>query len=154
MSTTKKVTPSIKSQYLFDVFETKKFRKLVPDVVKEVRKFRRNTPFDAIAFTGTSGSALAYALSYELNIPLICVRKDETAHYKDNVEGMMNAKTYLIVDDFIATGKTIKHIRDTLRTRMKAKAVGIMLYGACPYDNVKWKGVPVITLPNWCSCKI
>lgn len=153
MKLTKKVTPSIKSQYLYDVFNPKAFQKLVPDVVKKIRKFRRTTPFEAIAFTGTSGSALAYTLSYELKIPLICIRKKETTHYRDTIEGMMNAKTYLIVDDFIATGDTIKHIRKTLRTRMKAKAVGIMLYGSCPYRNPKWKGLPIITL-DWCSCKI
>ena len=82
-------------------------------------------PFDAIAFTGVSGAALAFILSYELKIPLICVRRDENdGHhakvpqmmlpYSTILEGALDAKRYLIVDDFIEQGNTIRRILESI----------------------------------------
>lgn len=67
---------------------------------------------DAIAFTGSSGAAIAFTLGIKHNIPLIYVRKPDEQSHGGAVE--CNArdviKSYLIVDDFVDSGNTILRI--------------------------------------------
>ena len=88
------------TDYLERVYRVNSFIKVVNKAVTILRKYRRKHPFDAIAFTGTSGAALAYPISYKLGIPLICVRKSRSnSHFYGKVEGYLASK-YIIVDDF------------------------------------------------------
>jgi hypothetical protein len=64
---------------------------------------------DAIAFRGSSGAALAYPLSVMTSKPLIHVRK-ELGHSWRKVEGLYGAKRIAVVDDFVASGDTIRII--------------------------------------------
>jgi adenine/guanine phosphoribosyltransferase-like PRPP-binding protein len=122
----------------------------VEQAAKALRLFRKKNPFDAIAFRGNSGAAIAYPLSFKLQIPLICVRKGPS-HSPFKVEGCSNAKTYVIVDDFIESGNTIKRIRKAINTdyRSEPKLVGILLYDYGPPCSCKehdWQGIPVIKI--------
>jgi adenine/guanine phosphoribosyltransferase-like PRPP-binding protein len=76
--------------------------------------------FDAIAFTGTSGGLLAPAIAYEMNKGLIVVKKGKS-HSSLRVEGCVRAATYVIVDDFISTGNTVRRIARHLRNDFNAK---------------------------------
>ena len=119
----------IHSEYLHTVFNPTDFQSLVNRTIDKAKEILININFDAIAFTGTSGSALAYILGYSLNIPLICVRKTtEKAHYRGNVEGYLDAKRILIIDDFIETGDTITNILDQLNKYQSGKCVAILCY--------------------------
>ena len=121
------------------------FTKAVEKAAKVLRKFRRKVPFEAIAFTGTSGAALAYPLSYLLGVPLICVRKStRDNHFGYKIEGCMTADTYIIVDDFIESGSTIKKIRKSVESEIEdTKCVGIYLYHpTCRCSS--FHGTPII----------
>lgn len=120
----------INTKYLNKVYETKKFKATVDKVVKEIRKIHKKTKINAIAFTGSSGAALAYPVSYITGIPLLCVRKStKDNHYHNKLEGYVNPKNYVIIDDIIATGRTVKSIRKAIaKESPKSKLLNVVLY--------------------------
>jgi hypothetical protein len=90
------------SDYLSSVFNTPLFIKKVNKMALKIKAFRKKNKFQAIAFTGVSGTTFASALSYKLGIPLICIRKaNDKSHSSTIYEGRLNVKSYIIVDDFI-----------------------------------------------------
>lgn len=78
-------------------------------------------------------SAVAFPLAVMLNKPLIHVRKSK-GHSKRMVEGYYGAKTYVIVDDFIESGKTLREIKNHIikahkNMQMKApRCIAVVLY--------------------------
>jgi adenine/guanine phosphoribosyltransferase-like PRPP-binding protein len=70
--------------------------------------------FDAIVVRGVSGAVIGGALSLALRKQLTVVRKRGVDCHSEIVgqcEGLLHAPhKYLIVDDFVATGKTLAHI--------------------------------------------
>lgn len=145
--TRKKIQHEIWTAYLGSIFGSG-YLKMVPSAAKKIRAIRKAHPFDAIAFTGTSGAGIAFPLSYLLKIPLIHIRKKSIrAHTSATVEGTISSKRYLIVDDFIASGKTIDRIRDTIKKDKQlksAKAVGVFLYDST--RMTPYKKLPVFNL--------
>ena len=73
--------------------------------------------FDAIAVRGISGLLVGVPLALRLDKQLIVVRKpkDDT-HSPYMVEGYAAGERYLIVDDFVSTGATVKEIQKALKT--------------------------------------
>lgn len=120
----------VKTSYLHRVYHVPSFIKTFDSALKVAKQLAHSHPFDAIAFTGTSGAAYAYPLSYHLQIPLLCIRKSETNnHYGQLLEGAVEAKRYLIVDDWVATGKTINRIVSTIRSsNYSAEFAAALLY--------------------------
>jgi len=118
-------------------------------MARKISAFKKKHHVDAIAFTGYSGSACAYALSYKLGIPLICIRKkNRKSHFDGFYEGRINVKDYIIVDDFIETGKTIDEIKRRVKIKSPgANLVAIFLYSSTPYF-LDWDGVPIFHLKN------
>lgn len=74
--------------------------------------------FDAIAFSGYSGALTAIPLAYEINKPLLVVRK----HLNDSHAESIGEYSYfiekpnsvLIVDEYIDTGAAVRRIADIL----------------------------------------
>jgi hypoxanthine phosphoribosyltransferase len=97
------------------VFELDSVKKIIPQAAKLLKGMK----FDAIAFRGMSGCLFAAPLSLRLRKPLLMVRKPcacpSSTHTKMKVEGDINAQTYIIVDDFIGTGRTVREIISTLQ---------------------------------------
>lgn len=124
--------------YLDSVFESSsKFGQLVDRISDKMITLQAEVPFQAIAFRGASGAALAYPLSAQLNIPLIYVRKLREQSHGFDIEGTnRDIRKYVIVDDFTETGRTIKQIIKAIdKTRDRycelqcpIKCVGIVLY--------------------------
>ena len=85
---------------------------------------------DAIAFTGNSGALIGAALAYETGIPMILVRKpSEDCHSSREVEGYRKAKTYVIVDDCVASGKTARRVQKEIKTwSPDAKCLGALTF--------------------------
>lgn len=102
------------SSYLQSIYsDPADYKKLISRVATRLRNLRKRTPFDAIAFRGTSGAAIAYPVSARLGVPLICVRKKgDDGHHSGVVEGSnyIDVKRYIIIDDFIASGNTMDEI--------------------------------------------
>lgn len=121
MAPKKKPVLWIDSDYLHCVFEPKLFKHTVQRTVTALKKLQKNpkTKFDAIAFRGVSGSALAFVCAHALNVPMICVRKGGNHHSILKVEGSYSSKKYVIIDDIIDTGKTIRAIVQSINIAYK-----------------------------------
>lgn len=67
-----------------------------------------------IVVTGISGQSLAWPLSLAVGLPVMVVRrKGEDAH-SGAIVGDGDLGNYIIVDDLISTGYTIRHIVSTI----------------------------------------
>lgn len=88
--------------------------------------------FDSIAVTGVSGLTFGSILAHRLNKNLIVVRKQtELTHSWCDIEGEKTGKKYIIVDDQISSGDTVKSIITRLRDHLsfeKMNCVGLYLY--------------------------
>jgi orotate phosphoribosyltransferase len=101
-------------------------------------QLKKELKFDAIAFCGSSGCAVAFGLAVKHKIPLIYVRKrGEKSHSYSKVEcndTHVQVKKYLIVDDFVNTGATLDYIVSTIARFAKknnaypAQQVGVLCY--------------------------
>jgi len=122
--------PKITTKYLEQIYNPKKFKITITKMVKEITKLNKTSKINAIAFTGTSGAAIAYPVSYITGIPLLCVRKStRDNHSRMKLEGFTTPKNYVIVDDFIASGRTIKNIRRAIQKESpKSKLTHVLLY--------------------------
>lgn len=100
--------------------------------VQSAARALKKIEFDAIAFTGLSGAVLASAVALKLNKLLYCVRKQgENRHSDYDVEGPLGALRYIIIDDLIQTGGTLRRIIKQVRKHSAdcpATLVGIWLY--------------------------
>jgi adenine/guanine phosphoribosyltransferase-like PRPP-binding protein len=106
---------------------------------------KKELKFDAIAFCGSSGCAIAFNLAALHEIPLIYVRKkDEKSHSRARIEcndKLVEVKKYLIVDDFVDQGSTIDHIVSTIESQAlqacayPAKPVGVLCFDPYVYRD-------------------
>lgn len=136
----------IRSTYLAPVFDGNRFKATVEKTIDRVVFLKAQYDFDTIAFCGMSGAAMAFLISHQLNIPIVCVRKDtDDCHYSDGVftvdggtssyirrklEGNFLIKRYLILDDFISSGRTVNFIINSIEKEIpEAKCVGMVMYG-------------------------
>lgn len=104
-----------------------KARYTVTQVVKMIRV--RGLVFDAIACRGVSGMLIAPIVAMRLNKTLIVVRKGEPTHSTYAVEGDHGAQRYIILDDFIDSGDTIREIGASVHNaNPSAKCVGFIAY--------------------------
>jgi hypothetical protein len=112
---------------------------------EEIAKLQQKLKFDAVAFCGSSGAAIGFHVAIRHKIPVIYVRKkDEESHGGDvecNMPGGKNVKKYLIVDDFISTGRTVEYIVEQItevanrRGAFASKPVGIFCFDGYQRDN-------------------
>lgn len=141
-----KIVHQIRSEYLGKVYG-KQFLKLIPAAVKKLRALKREHHFDAIAFRGSSGAALAFPLSYFLKVPLIHVRKGNSHYGSGSIEGTISSKKFVIIDDFIDSGATVRKIIREVKKEMDAKPVAICLYASSDYSvSARFEGIPLISI--------
>lgn len=105
------------SGYLDDTFDPKKLARCVKRVAGNMKKLKKTLRFDAIAFRGISGAALAFPVSALTGIPLIYIRKEKNSH-GDKIEGVSKSvRTYVILDDFVSLGGTVRSIIKMIESR-------------------------------------
>ena len=68
----------------------------------------------SIVTTGLSGNLILLPLAKACHTGATVVRKECEVSHGEAVEGSLDFKCYVIVDDFISTGTTIKRVRDTV----------------------------------------
>jgi orotate phosphoribosyltransferase len=100
--------PCIISDYFEEALHPSCLRILIRRAMRHLKNAK--VEFDTIAFRGVSGMLFGPTLAVYMNKAMIVVRKDETRHSKHSVEGNRATEKYIIVDDFIATGETVKNI--------------------------------------------
>lgn len=74
--------------------------------------------FDTIAFRGFSGGLVAPTIALALDKHILAIRKpksDENTHSGCYAEGNIGIERYIIIDDFICTGETIRKIAKEIR---------------------------------------
>src|SRR6266498_3813511 len=77
----------------------------------------RGVDFDTMVGTGLSGTLVVPILARAMGKKFLIVRKGDDVHNHSpyrRVVGTLGAK-WLFVDDFVATGKTLRHVKDTIR---------------------------------------
>lgn len=78
--------------------------------------------FDAIAWRGLSGGSIAPVVAHFLNKHTIAVRKGENSHSRAKFETSNHLYTfglskYVIVDDFVRSGETVRSIIEAVVTQ-------------------------------------
>ena len=143
--------PQLITSYHQKLFNTSRFHELIDRTAEFintlVRCRRKAIKPQAIAVTGLSGIAAGGAISYLTGLPLCVVRKPrDNAHSGYGVEGRL-ANRYLILDDFVSTGKTLNRIAKQIKKvsssyhNITPECVGIVLwrddasqwFTECPY---------------------
>jgi len=98
--------------YGWSGYTAKSYREQIESAIKDIQTLRDKHKFDALAFCGSSGGSIAFPACLALGIPLIMVRKEGEKSHGEYVECHEHAriKSFLIVDDFIDSGETIRFI--------------------------------------------
>jgi orotate phosphoribosyltransferase-like protein len=122
------MTMNIKAAcYLMQAFDPSTRKILIDEAVKRLRWVRKKLPFDAVAFRGVSGAALGPTVADRLGVNIIAIRKPgDGSHSSNTAEGVRGVR-YIVIDDFVSSGKTLKTVVDTLSD---CTCVGIYCY--CP----------------------
>ncbi len=93
------------------VFSPRELKATVNRVVKNLKNLKKKLKFNAIAFRGASGAGVAFPVSAITGIPVIYVRKKNESTHGCGVEGPDTpVRRYIILDDFVDSGKTVKAI--------------------------------------------
>lgn len=97
-----------------------------------------NNHFDTIACCGTSGLLVVPQISELLKKNMLVVRKRKEKRYSPfQYEGPIPNK-YIIIDDLICSGKTIKHIISTIKEDCpRSKCLGVYCFfkDKCAYKT-------------------
>jgi adenine/guanine phosphoribosyltransferase-like PRPP-binding protein len=84
--------------------------------------------YDSIACCGTSGLMVVPQIAELLNKNIIVVRKKKDGYSDFMVEGAAT-HNYIIIDDLICSGGTVKHIIKNIRRETpRSKCVGVYCY--------------------------
>jgi orotate phosphoribosyltransferase len=120
------------SDYLKKVFDNKQKKLVISKIVRCLKKI----DFDAIAISGYSMSLISPIIADKLNKQIIVVRKcHENCHSYNRIEGFIGRKKkYIIIDDCVSSGDTIKHITAHL---FEHKCIGAYLYGVVSDSDIQ-----------------
>jgi adenine/guanine phosphoribosyltransferase-like PRPP-binding protein len=107
---------------------------IVMEAVKKLRVY----DFDIIVACGTSGLIVVPQVAEILKKNILVVRKiNEKCYSEFSTEGVAPYR-YVILDDLICSGKTVKHIKRTIKDEYPyAKCIGIYCYLSkeCAYKD-------------------
>jgi adenine/guanine phosphoribosyltransferase-like PRPP-binding protein len=112
---------------------------------KVCRRIKRHTTWSdaGIAMCGLSGLLVGIPVADKLDRDIAILRKSKQCHSGLKVEGQF-ADKYIIVDDLIDRGKTVRDILD----EMPGKCVGIVLYNNqyCAYASNYFNNIKVVKI--------
>lgn len=113
-------------------FPTLQIEQRVKTLQRVVRIYDANPKFRELPLvvTGISGMAIGVPLAFQLNLEFCVVRKkgdsDNASH---RIEGYIPIGEFLILDDLVSSGNTIKRITDAIKgVSPDARCIGIILY--------------------------
>jgi orotate phosphoribosyltransferase len=115
------------------VLNHKERNKIIIKAVCDLRKIQ-NT-FDSIACCGVSGLMVVPQIAELLNKHIVVVRKGERCYSEFRTEGVAPFQ-YIILDDLICSGSTVKHIKKVLKDEYpRAVCNGVYCYlpNECAY---------------------
>ncbi len=99
------------STYMPGIYDGESYGLILNRVVQALDEIKAARRIDTIAFSGSSGAAMAYSAAWATDLRLLHVRKpDHEAHFFGSVEGFTRPQNYVIVDDFMSSGRTLELI--------------------------------------------
>lgn len=122
------------------------FRILVQRLAVDVPKLAQELGAEAVAIRGTSGYSVGFAMRMLTDFPIIVARKHGEASHSGthlalvNDGDFLNIKTYVILDDFVASGNTVDGMMDDIAP---AKCKGVLLYGTLQEQLHHWAEKPM-----------
>lgn len=109
----------------------------------------RDIPFDSIVVTGYSGAAFGSVVAHALGKALVIVRKPtETANHSGHAIEGNPGQRFVIIDDFISSGATVRRILDTMADHCRTHAECV---GFCGYNRGWWRSVDKIERVDRCN---
>lgn len=145
-------------------YDNAKLREAAKLVAAKLPLIMRETGAQAVAVTGKSGLSLAFAALMLIDFPLIVVRKRGENSHGANIEGTsgIEVEKYLILDDFVSSGRTVRTIVEELEMyaaqracdggdRRDIRCVGVVEYrrsGGTP--SMHGLGGSGYTVPGFC----
>jgi adenine/guanine phosphoribosyltransferase-like PRPP-binding protein len=126
------------SSYLDSAFDVSMRKFTVSVLVRYLQPRLYNGDFTHIYVRGISGLTVGSMVAYELDTPLMVLRKSKDSHGQFQLEGWTESAKCCIIDDLVASGDTVNIMRNALKG---AKFAGLCLYnshGGWEYqDNLK-----------------
>jgi len=107
--------------------------KIIIKAVCDLRKIADS--FDSIACCGVSGMMVVPQIAELLNKHIVIVRKGEKCYSEFRTEGVAPFR-YIILDDLICSGSTVKHIKRVIKDEYsRSNCVGVYCYlpNECSY---------------------
>ena len=144
----------IQSDYLDTVLVAGGLKKHVCNILKTIKKHRLK--FDAIAVRGCSGMLVGAPVAMKLGKSLIIVRKNESTHAAWDIEGDIDCNSFIIIDDFILTGDTVKEIHTkVIQTgfNKEQKCLGAICYSYeyADYPVAGYEHANIVNLPVYAA---
>lgn len=119
------------SSHTCHVLNHKVRNKIIIKAVCDLREM--SNEFDSIACCGTSGLMVVPQIAELLNKNILLIRKKNEKCYSDfAIEGVKPFR-YIIIDDLICSGNTVRHIQRSIRDEYQ-KTVCIGLYCYMPEE--------------------
>ena len=114
------------SSHTCHVLNHKERNKIIIKAVCDLRKVADS--FDSIACCGVSGLLVVAQVAELLNKNIIIVRKGEQCYSEFRTEGVAPFR-YIILDDLICSGGTVKHIKRVLKEEYsRSQCMGVYCY--------------------------
>lgn len=109
------------SSYQFN----ERFRENAGYAAKRIKETLARFDAQAVVVTGKSGMALAFGAKMLVNFPLVVVRKAGDSSHGFRIEGTPDTRVdrYVILDDFVVSGDTVRRIVLELDNLAKAEGV-------------------------------
>jgi hypothetical protein len=137
------------THYLDKVLYPARLQERTKIVSKNLLQLKKVLNYDAIAFRGYSGAGMAFPVSYLTGLPLMLVRKTNLYNQlTDNSHGYLvegddsDITNYVILDDFIASGETVRSMIQTINHKtfradfpVRLHCVGVCLYNVFMRDD-------------------
>lgn len=104
------------SAHMLHVNDPEELQRTVDRTVAFLEEFRIATPFHFIALTGLSGASVGYPVAYKMGISTLYIRKAGVQSHGETLEGIIyKEKPFIILDDLVASGTTVKRLLNTAR---------------------------------------
>jgi hypoxanthine phosphoribosyltransferase len=113
--------------------------RIAKDIINQCVHELQGKDFDTIAFRGLSGALIAPQIAALMGKDLVAVRKGETCHSSNMVEGNLQTVRYVIVDDLMSTGDTVRKIMEEInRVAPEATCIGVLQAVVFAPNNNGW----------------
>lgn len=116
---------NVRSSYLHAGLDINFRKTVIKNAVIALKPFDKC--YDTIVCRGTSGLLIAPNVADKLNKQIVVVRKDDANHSGLMYEGNPDVSKYIIIDDFMETGRTLDYIKQVLSF---AKPIGVYFWRA------------------------